>query len=266
MFRTARRLKGHQQGSARKQRGSARKQQGSARKQQGSARKQQGSARKQQQQQQHQRHEWSDIRSFLRRLFWCVAVRRSAGGNGSRTRLDLPSFFSFFPPFFFLHVRRSGVSRIRPGFFPCFFHVRRSGVRRIRPDLPLFFPLFFHVRRSGVSRIRPGLPLLFSPFFPRQEECWGPRQARFALVFFPFFPRQEECWGPHQARFALVFFPFFSTSGGVGRRRQLCRVGGPSGDCSLSLWGTCILLRGRMEIQGASQACFFFKRLHHLAA
>ena len=211
MFRTARRLKGHQQ------------QQGSARKQQGSARKQQGSARKQQQQQQHQRPAMSgvteDIRSFLCRLFWCVAVRRSAGGNGSRTRLDLPSFFSLFSPRFFSlffprqeEWREAHQARFAL-VFPLFFHVRRSGVSRIGPGLPLFFSFFFHVRRSAGGRIRPDLP---------------------------------------------SFFSLFSTSSGVGRRRQLCR-GGPSGDCSLSLWGTCILLRGRMEIQGASQACFFFQ-------
>ena len=92
-----------------------------------------------------------------------------------------------------------------------------------------------------MRRTRPGLPL-----------------------FFPFFSSAGGRIRPD----LFSFFSLFFTSDGVGRRRQLCRVGGPSGDCSLSLWGTCILLRGRMErfLEGASQACFFFKRLHHLAA
>ena len=265
MFRTARRLKGHQQqqGSARKQQGSARKQQGSARKQQGSARKQQGSARKQQQQQQHQRPAMSgvteDIRSFLRRLFWCVAVRRSAGGNGSRTRLDLPWFFPFFP-FFSTSggVASAASGPVCPGFFPCFFHVRRSGVRRIRPDLPLFFPLFFHVRRSGVSRIRPGLPLFFHFF---STSAPGP----VCPCFFPFFSTSGGVLGAASGPICPRFSPFFHVRwsgtapaallGGRSLRRLL-----------VDFVGHMQKLRGRMEIQGASQACFFFKRLHHLAA
>ena len=249
MFRTARRLKGHQQ------------QQGSARKQQGSARKQQGSARKQQQQQQHQRPAMSgvteDIRSFLRRLFWCVAVRRSAGGNGSRTRLDLPSFFSFFPLFFPVASAASGP--VCPRFFSLFFPRQEEWREAHQARFALVFSLFFHVRRSGVSRIRPGLPLFFSLFFHVRRSAGGRTRPGLPLFFFLFFHVRRSAGGDLPS-----FFSLFSTSGGVGRRRQLCRVGGPSGDCSLSLWG--VLLRGRMEIQGASQACFFFKRLHHLAA
>ena len=77
---------------------------------------------------------------------------------------------------------------------------------------PRFFFIFFSTSGGvlGALGAAPGsiCPCLFSPFFPRQEECWGPHQARIAPRFFLFF---------------------FSTSGGVGRRRQLGRVGGPSG-------------------------------------
>ena len=172
-----------------------------------------------------------------------------------------PRFFPFFA-FFFPHQeewRQPHQARFALVFFPCFFHVRRSGVRRIRPDLPLFFPLFFHVRRSGVSRIRPGLPLFFSFFFHVRRSAGGRTRPGLPL-FFSFFSTSGGVLGAASGPICARFF----MSGGVGRRRQLCRVGGPSGDCSLSSWGiTCILLRGRME--GASQACFFFKRLHHLA-
>ena len=220
---------------------------------------------------------------------------------GAQARFALV-FFLF--SLFFSHVRRSGVSRIRPGlpsfFFLVFFQEEWREAHQVR--FALVFSPFFprqeewrqphqarHVRRSAGGRTRPGLPLFFH-FFPRQEECWGPASGPICPLFSLFSTsggvasaasgpaRQEECWGPHQARFALVF-SFFSTSGGVlgasirpdlpsffpffhvrwrGRRRQ------PAG----SSWGiTCILLRGRMErlLEGASQACFFFKRLHHLA-
>ena len=202
MFRTARRLKGHQQ------------QQGSARKQQGSARKQQGSARKQQQQQQqHQRPAmtgvWRTFEVFCAGFFGVLLSGGVLGAMGAAPGSICPVFFPFSPFFPSGGVASAASGPVCPRFFSLFFP--RSGVRRTRPDspsffflvfstsggvasaasgpvCPCFFSLFFHVRRSAGGRTRPGLPLFF-PFF---STSGGGRIRPDLPSFFPFFPRQVE--------------------------------------------------------------------------
>ena len=227
MFRTARRLKGHQQQQPSAQLGNSNLRLSSETATLGSARKQQPSAQL--------GNSNPRLSSETAATAAATSAATSAPGHewwsdGGHSKFFVPVFFGVLLSGGVLGAMGAAPGSICPRFF---LHVRRSaGGSRIRPDLPLFF--FF--------------------FLPRQEECWRePHQARFALVFFPFFHVRRSAGGrtrpdlPSSTSGGVLgaapgpicprFFPFFPTSGGVGRRRQLCRVGGPSGDCSLSSWG-----------------------------
>ena len=174
-------------------------------------------------------------------------------------------FFPFFP-FFSTSggVASAASGPVCPRFFSLFFPRQEEWREAHQARFALVFPFFSTSGGVASAASGPVCPCFF-PFFSTSGGVLGAAPGPVCPCFFPFFSTSGGVLGAASGPICPRFFPF-STSGGVGRRRQLCRVGGPSGDCSLSLWGTCILLRGRMEIQGASQTCFFFKRLHHLAA